>query len=495
MMRTPPPLHPLQQHINTIPVTVEPLNPQALQPHPSYMFTTPLQHADVYMDDFIGLAQAPTAEQSQAAMLQGITSIFRDDHMEGDAPNRKQVISRSKLVTGDGTWSTIKPILGWGMDTANKTLKLPQHKAARLIDQINAFLSLKRTSRSKWQQLLGEFRHMAVAIPGARHLFSVLQHVLIDQPGSSRLRLSTLVKQSLTDWQLLANTLARHPTAIQSLVPNPPTFLGAVDASSAGLGGVWMPSPLAPRHATPFVFRLPFPTSVQHRLVSATNPSGDITNSDLELAALIVGAAVLQQTYPTRHSSLLCASDNASAVSWLLKGSTSSTAARAFLLRWLASLTRNSTFELSPVFAAGHTNTLADCCSRLFHLSDQDFLATIQRQFPTETGWRLVHPNKLIAYHMTSALYKEMSPWESPDHAQTLPAQLGPYGKRSATPLPSTHWDPTSPTPFQFFKYLPIATAKEKYLPVSLRSEAAQWAMPYKPLARQWPTWDSPTHV
>jgi len=62
MMRTPPPLHPLQQHINTIPVTVEPLNPQALQPHPSYMFTTPLQHSDVYMDDFIGLAQAPTAD-------------------------------------------------------------------------------------------------------------------------------------------------------------------------------------------------------------------------------------------------------------------------------------------------------------------------------------------------------------------------------------------------------------------------------------------------
>ncbi len=94
-----------------------------------------------------------------------------------------------------------------------------------------------------------------------------------------------------------------------------PSFLGAVDASGAGIGGAWLPTPTTPT-CSPIIFRLPFPLHIQQRLVSAENPTGSITNSDLELAAIVTGAAILRHTHPTTHATLLCASDNQAAVTW-----------------------------------------------------------------------------------------------------------------------------------------------------------------------------------
>jgi hypothetical protein len=291
-------------------------------------------------------------------------------------------------------------------------------------------MALSRTSRRKWQQLLGELRHMAIAIPGARYLFSILQHMLVQQPGP-RLRLSNLVKQSLQDWGVLATELATEQTPIQSLVPTPPTFLGAVDASGSGLGGCWIPTPLAPMTSA-YIFRQAFPAHIQQDLVSVETPRGSITNSDLELATLVFGATLIRHLHPSQHASLLCASNNTATVTWTSKGSTSSTAARALLLRWLATLTQRHKFTLQPVFARGSTNQIADCCSRSFHLSDQDFLNQINRRFPIQDGWKLAHPPKGLVSLMTLTLSGEMLPWASPDPDRTPPPTLGPSGSASA---------------------------------------------------------------
>jgi len=243
----------------------------------------------------------------------------------------------------------------------------------------------------------------------------------------------------------------------------------------------------------PIIFRLPFPSHIRQSLVSAKNPTGSITNSDLELAAIVLGAAVLRHTHPTTHATLLCASDNQAAVTWQTKGSPSSSAARAFLLRWLATLTRCAQFDVNTVFASGNSNTLADVCSRHFHLSDQEFSELITRRFPIPGGWQFVRPTREIASNMISALCGEMLPWEFPDHDRQLPAPLGSSGRTFATPLPWIPPELTSQTLYRFFKSLPTATGPEKYLPASLRCAAAWWATPFEPLARRWPTWDSTT--
>ncbi len=71
-----------------------------------------------------------------------------------------------------------------------------------------------------------------------------------------------------------------------------------------------------------------------------------LTNSDLELAAIALGVATLHDHAPTPYACIYTASDNTPAVAWCAKGSTFSVGANAHLLRWIAQLTRKSTFTL-----------------------------------------------------------------------------------------------------------------------------------------------------
>jgi len=210
-LRTPLTPHTLEQTINAISVPVAPPSEQALYPHQAYLATQPISYSDVYMDDFIGLSQPPTSITMQRAMLHSIDAVFRGHALPGDAPTRTAVISTKKLAAGDGTWSTQKVILGWLLDTADMTLRLPTHKAQHLIDIIQAFLPLQRTSRRKWQCLLGGLRHLAVAIPGARYLFSIIQNILVEQPAASRLCLNPLVTASLK----IGNYWPRHSLTLR----------------------------------------------------------------------------------------------------------------------------------------------------------------------------------------------------------------------------------------------------------------------------------------
>jgi hypothetical protein len=212
------------------------------------------------------------------------------------------------------------------------TLLLPPHQRDRLLNLLSGLAQYKRVSRRKWHRLLGELRSMTTALHSAKHLFCILQHVLIDQPGP-RIRLTNLVRQALQDWQQLATSTANFPVPLASLVPSAPTFLGATDASKAGMGGFWIPTTL---HTAP----PPPPSHIAQQLASTTNPTGAVTNSDLELAALVTGSAIAA-TFPTPiRPRLHCAVDNTPTLAWANKGSTSSTQAPAFLLRLLAQLCR-----------------------------------------------------------------------------------------------------------------------------------------------------------
>jgi hypothetical protein len=460
-------------------------------PLPHLQSKTPLSRVDVYMDDFLGLSQPPSATQTLRALLAGVHSVFRYTAHPDDPIHRKAVISEAKIAQGDGRWSTTKNILGWLVNSAAHTVHLLPHKAKRLQELLTTFLPLRRTSRRRWLQLLGELRHMATAIPGAKYLFSILQNVLLDQPVSSRLRLNNLVTDSLQDWVILAQTLTTNPTPIRSLVPAPPDFLGAVDASGVGVGGFWT-TPHSDRPA--MVFRHKFPDHISANLISTQNPSGTLTNSDFELAALVLGSGVLASHATLNHSHIWCASDNTPAVAWCQRGSPSSKNPNAYLLRWLASLCRAHTFVLRPVSVPGHSNVVADFCSRSFDLSEQDFLGQLQHRFPTAHGWKLVHPPQSMISEMTSALSCTRLPWDNATPGQLQPVTFGTSG---ATSVPASQWIPSScpyPTKSLCCKSLPIATAAGSYLPAALKSAAARWATPFVPLGRRLPTWDILIH-
>jgi hypothetical protein len=123
------PDHPLTDLLASYPCQKEPLHPHAIHPPANHWAPSPVSFVDVYMDDFLGLAQALTAHRTQQAILHSIDKVFWSDRHPDNPPNRKGIVSRSKLDQGDGTWSTTKTMLGWSINTANKTLQLPPHKA------------------------------------------------------------------------------------------------------------------------------------------------------------------------------------------------------------------------------------------------------------------------------------------------------------------------------------------------------------------------------
>jgi hypothetical protein len=194
--------------------------------------TRPLSYVDIYIDDFIGLAQQPITTTTLCTLLHAIDSVFRNYPHPLNHPNCKQIISA--MI-----------ILGWLLDTAAGTIALPPHKAARLQELLRHFL-------------LGELRHLSIALKGAAYLLSILQSVLVDQPNASRLHLHPTVHASLHDWDQLAHILHTHPMPIVALVPHAPQFIGAVNASGDGIGGFWIPT----RHgilAQLIAFRWQFP--------------------------------------------------------------------------------------------------------------------------------------------------------------------------------------------------------------------------------------------
>jgi hypothetical protein len=247
----------------------------------------------VYIDDFMLVVQHPFLNQAMNTLLHHINSIFQDP----DNSPRRLLVSSSKVEKGDATFLTKKRILGWDINTETMTIHLPQHRLERILDITTTFLNKKITTRKQWQKLLGELRSMTLALHSSAHLFSVLQHVL--RGTSRKVRIPKVAHQALHDWQDVARNIARHPVPITSLVPHAPHYVSTSDASQDGMGGMWLPTRLT-TDCQPCVWRAPFHPNIKDNLVSHTNPHGIINNSELELAAAVLGHATQLSHTPAR---------------------------------------------------------------------------------------------------------------------------------------------------------------------------------------------------
>jgi hypothetical protein len=202
----------------------------------------PLQQWDVYLDDFIGVVQGNLKRRQRVkrAFLHSLDKVFRKvDKL--DNPHRQEPASLKKLLKGDATWSTRKAVLGWVLDTVEKTLELPARRIDRLQEILDSILpSQKRVSVQKWHKVLGELRSMSLALPGTRGLLSVLQEALRHKShDGKRLRLCRPVHDFLDDFRWLAKEVGSRPTSIDELVAQPPSTFGATEASGLGMGGVF----------------------------------------------------------------------------------------------------------------------------------------------------------------------------------------------------------------------------------------------------------------
>ena len=192
--------------------------------------TTPLSYIDIFVDDFVGLAQAPArapdnARRVRRILLHAIDDVFRPLEA-GEETIRAEPVSLKKLKQGDCSWSTIKLVLGWIIDTTTMTIHLPPHRVERLWEILHSIPpDQKRTSVKKWYAILGELRSMSLALPGSRNMFSRLQNALTLKSGA-RVNLNKGVHQALDDFWWMARDITSWPARIAELVPLSPVSRG-----------------------------------------------------------------------------------------------------------------------------------------------------------------------------------------------------------------------------------------------------------------------------
>jgi len=273
------------------------------------------------------------------------------------------------LQQGDGLWSTKKEILGWVFDGVSKCLSLPIEKVDKIKTTLTQ-LSRKKTVRfGDLEKINGKLMHATIGIPNGRGLLSPIIASIAKKPNTRNykdrtIRLNVATKQAMVDWIALLPTALKHPTPCVDLVPAPADYGGYCDASKGGAGGVWFG---LNKKLPAIVWRVEFPIEIQKQLVSFDNPKGSISNSDLEMAGLLLQWMVLENFADLAHAHVACWCDNTPTVSWASHLLATKAIKAARLLRILA--LRMITCRASPLTTshiAGDMNKMANFASQLF---------------------------------------------------------------------------------------------------------------------------------
>jgi hypothetical protein len=178
--------------------------PKHTQPNQLHVPTRPLAYVDLYMDDFLGLAQGhpKLRNKIRSTILHSIDMVFCPNDERDQHTLRRDPISHSKLHKGDARWTTRKVILGWILDTVSETVELPEHRYDRLISLLSQLSRTRRISLRAWQKALGELRSMVLALPGGRGLFCTL-YTGLTQPQTAathRIRLTRPIQDAIV-WE------------------------------------------------------------------------------------------------------------------------------------------------------------------------------------------------------------------------------------------------------------------------------------------------------
>ena len=482
---TPGRLTHLGKHARKSPLGAEesPLAVPVLRP-----YNRPVAFHDIYVDDYISAIQGrPTSQQQhQRRLLHSIDAIFRPlDPL--DPPSRKDVPSQKKMLQGDACLLTRKTVLGWIIDTIHQTLELPAHRKTRLHDIFDSVRGKKRVGLTQWHRVLGELRSMAIGIPGSRGLFSALQ-TGVKYADKHRVRLTREIHDQLTDFENLANDLSHRPTMLSEIVPDHPVAVGPHDASGLGMGGVWLPS-TTNSNLDPILWRAPFDDVIRNELVSDDNPSGTITNSDLELAGNIAHQDVLLHEVDLAQWTVVPLGDNIPSIAWHLKGSTTTLGPSSYLLGMNSLHQRFHRYLSKPDYISGPANAMADDCSRRFDLSDTELLSHFNSNYPQNKSWRIVRLNDAMNSSLCSALLRKRTDPALYLNAPKRKTATGAAGKISAPISASTSTSSMSSSRFLFSRFSAPPSAKEPTEPAKALHALQKWRTTYAPSARRLPAW------
>ena len=469
-----------------------PLNRKPSDPPLRYMM-------EVYMDDFIDLAIA-TCQQDldhlASATMTGIHDVFPPADVPAEDP-----ISEKKLRKLDGAWANVKEILGMTFDGNELTIWLSDEKRTALLSTLTTWIR-KASKRigitfDEFRSTLSKLQHAFLTVPAGKGLLSAFYKVLAIHPGMIYLHSNVNLRNAVADCLTFLRDTINSPTKRRNLVTGWPDFVGITDASGHGLGGIIIGEG---KTVTPIVFRWQWPQDISDSIVSDANPTGTITNSDLEMAGLLMLWLVMEEVCEVKDSHVALFSDNSPTVHWVQRLAAKHSVIAMQLVRALAlRLQLAHASPLTPMHIAGVNNSLTDIPSRSFgsevawHCKTDDQLLTLfNRMFPlpNQACWTVFRISSKLAMRVISILRMKAF---TADEWRRLPKKgrlIGSGGSPMSSLWEWTHTFAKPPTPNVFVPCLdlqpvsgPESTAEKS------RCELEQSIALSRPLARRslWP--------
>jgi len=336
-------------------------------------------------------------------------------------------------------WETRKEILGWLFDGVTRCIILPASKANAICKLIRDTTKRQHTPYKQLEKLNGKLIHASIGIPNGRGLLSPIIATLTQHRHRQRhpIRLSAATKGALNDWRSLIQTAQVHPTYCPNLVAAPPSFGGYCDTSKHGAGGVWFGYH---RTLPPIAWRVQFPDNISNNVVSAANPKGTISNSDLEMTGMLLAWLVLETIVDLKHAHVWLGCDNTPSVAWAsrLLATKAPVAARILCILTL----RMMACQASPLTAAsipGIVNTMVDVTSRSFtsHPCPQSFLLHFTQTFPLpqNASWNICQLPEATTGRIFSTLSTNTSQMEWSRQPTKHATVIGRSGENSFGPI------------------------------------------------------------
>ena len=178
-------------------------------------------------------------------------------------------------------------------------------------------------------------------------------------------------------------------------------------------------------------------------MLTDDNPDGSITNSDLEMAGLLLCWLVLEYVAPDlhhKHAALFC--DNSPTVAWVRRMAAKGSRVAGLLLMALALRMKvRATSPLTTLHIAGEQNSIADIPSRSFggtpqwHCkTDEEFLKLFNSNFPlpNQHSWTLFQIPSALTTRVISILLMKGSGMEEWRRLPTPKPSTGASGKSIA---------------------------------------------------------------
>jgi hypothetical protein len=184
-------------------------------------------------------------------------------------------------------------------------VRLLENKVDALAKEIAAALRKTHVALKRFRSLLGKLQHAARILPAAKGMFSPLNKATRGDPSQIGLGANSEVRAALLDLRHIILSLASRPTHASELVEHEPEMAGTCDASADGAGGVWLGC-----GTTPVVWRLPWPEEIVQ-----LHQQSQLSNSDLEMAAVLLQHLVAEQLRPLKHCHAAIWSNNTPTVS------------------------------------------------------------------------------------------------------------------------------------------------------------------------------------